>query len=655
MPANLNVVFGVDISGVKKLAQAQGAVDKFGRDTERSMKKHFSSMKNLALYTGGIVAFETVRRTISKSIDEYAKQEEAVARLTNVLGYESKALLELAGARQKTTKYSDEDTIAAAAEMGVLIKNESRLKILIPLVQDFASAKGIDLNSAASLVSKTLQSETNALQRQGISVTGAAGSTERFTKLVNKLTDAVGGNAEAVGKTGAGQMKIFQNSIDELYENLGKSLMPTMIKITGYLNTNLVPAISGLIEEWSILTGASLNDPIRDLTIIDDKIIKIKKDMENATTKKGWRGFINSWFATDEENKNVAAEIGKNLPELQKNRDELQKQVDDIMNPHSPNKKKAKGKDDIVSTKAGKETTKGLSASGIALKQLEDDYKAAVEGNKAFYALQKEKDRRIEDDYNTAAQQLNDFRQTEQMINQRYDQAMQSQSRGTWNYELDEMRMQHAYELAEIKTTGEQRLKLISAQAVEEQAVVDQTNTMKFNAAINTGDAILSAAQSAMEAAISIDQKHKEELRPIMRAIAIMRFAAGTASGIEAAWESSGGSWPVGLALSLATVVENAAMMATQLSAINSAATGADFVATKPQLLMVGDNPTRRERVQVTPIGSPNLRGPQGGQAGGPINIYVNDALTGDRLIRAIRSGSMRSGMADLKRALANA
>ena len=43
---------------------------------------------------------------------------------------------------------------------------------------------------------------------------------------------------------------------------------------------------------------------------------------------------------------------------------------------------------------------------------------------------------------------------------------------------------------------------------------------------------------------------------------------------------------------------------------IPAAATGADFITSGPQLLMVGDNPGGQERVQVSPITSPNLHGP---------------------------------------------
>jgi hypothetical protein len=55
---------------------------------------------------------------------------------------------------------------------------------------------------------------------------------------------------------------------------------------------------------------------------------------------------------------------------------------------------------------------------------------------------------------------------------------------------------------------------------------------------------------------------------------------------------------------------------------IPAAATGADFITNGPQLLLVGDNAGGKERVQVSPITSPNLHGPSGGD--------INITITGD-------------------------
>jgi len=64
-----------------------------------------------------------------------------------------------------------------------------------------------------------------------------------------------------------------------------------------------------------------------------------------------------------------------------------------------------------------------------------------------------------------------------------------------------------------------------------------------------------------------------------------------------------------------------------QLGIVPAAARGADFITRGPQLLRVGDNPGGRERVQVTPLSSPNSEGPQGGDQS--IHIHVDGPVYG--------------------------
>ena len=74
------------------------------------------------------------------------------------------------------------------------------------------------------------------------------------------------------------------------------------------------------------------------------------------------------------------------------------------------------------------------------------------------------------------------------------------------------------------------------------------------------------------------------------------------------------------------------------------AATGADFVTSGPQMMMVGDNPSGQERVQVTPLGGdPNINGPQGGAVTVNVsgNVMTQDFVETD-LAEAIREAARR-------------
>ncbi|MAH51451.1 hypothetical protein CMI37_36890 [Candidatus Pacearchaeota archaeon] len=72
---------------------------------------------------------------------------------------------------------------------------------------------------------------------------------------------------------------------------------------------------------------------------------------------------------------------------------------------------------------------------------------------------------------------------------------------------------------------------------------------------------------------------------------------------------------------------------------------GGDFETAGPQMIMVGDNPGGRERVQVTPLSSPNIAGPQGGGSSITVNVSGNvmtEEFTTDQIIPALTEALRR-------------
>jgi hypothetical protein len=79
-------------------------------------------------------------------------------------------------------------------------------------------------------------------------------------------------------------------------------------------------------------------------------------------------------------------------------------------------------------------------------------------------------------------------------------------------------------------------------------------------------------------------------------------------------------------ATAIAAGLANVRMIESQ-----SFAQGGDFVTSGPQMIAVGDNPGGRERVQVTPLSSPNIDGPQGG-----ITVNISAPLVDETVIDSI-------------------
>lgn len=202
------------------------------RKSESSAKGLTNGFKSLAKAAGGLFVFSKIIQFSKDSVVAFDKQAKAEAQLATALGTTSKALTDQASALQKVTLFGDEQTIQAQSLIAAFVKEEEQITRVIPLVQDLAQAKGMDLAGAADLVSKTLGSSTNALSRYGIQVEGNVGSTERLESLTRGLEAAFGGSARAAAEAGAGPLTQFGNAVGDITEQIGALLLPMLNDLT---------------------------------------------------------------------------------------------------------------------------------------------------------------------------------------------------------------------------------------------------------------------------------------------------------------------------------------------------------------------------------------------------------------------------------------
>lgn len=193
------------------------------------------SIKSFGAIVAGAFATAQIARFIKESArlgDVQAKAEQKL--LVALKGREDvqKRLIAQAQNLQKVTLFGDEQTVEAQSRLASLLNGEEEaIKRLIPLVQDFAAAKEIDLASAAELVGKSVGSSTNALSRYGIQIEGTVGSSERLESAIKSLNQQVGGQAAAAASVGAGAFQQFQNVVGDLQESFGVFLLRILTPI----------------------------------------------------------------------------------------------------------------------------------------------------------------------------------------------------------------------------------------------------------------------------------------------------------------------------------------------------------------------------------------------------------------------------------------
>ena len=222
-----NFIIKVKETGAKK-------ADKNVKGLNRSL----GSLKSSAMMAAGaFLGAGALIAGIKGAINAFGEQELAEKKLEASLGHTSQALLDQAAALQQVSNFGDETIISAQALIAAFVDDEEQIKLATQATLDLAAAKGMDLNAAADLVSKTLGSSTNAMSRYGIEVQGAVGSTERLASLTGNIANKFGGQAKAQSETYTGAVKGMNDAIGDAAESIGGLLAPAIMKIAGVIKT----------------------------------------------------------------------------------------------------------------------------------------------------------------------------------------------------------------------------------------------------------------------------------------------------------------------------------------------------------------------------------------------------------------------------------
>lgn len=210
------------------------------------------------------------------AVKEAADAEKNLAQLDAVLkstggaaGVSKDAILELAGALQKSTTFSDDEVIAAD---NLLLTFTQIGKDVFPdatrAVLDMSVALGQDAKASAMQLGKALNDPikgVTALRKVGVSFTeeqmkqikamAAAGDVAGAQTLILKeLQKEFGGSAEAAGKTLTGSLTILKNAGLDILETIGTALLPMLTQLAQGLRDALDnPAVQAGIQ--AIMTG----------------------------------------------------------------------------------------------------------------------------------------------------------------------------------------------------------------------------------------------------------------------------------------------------------------------------------------------------------------------------------------------------------------
>lgn len=141
---------------------------------------------------------------------------------------------DLADAIQDKTTLDNEAIKKGIALTQSMIGQQEVTEDLIKATTDFAAAKGMDLVSAFDLVSKSIGTNVNALQRYGIEINTQGTVQEKLKNVTDILRSKFDGFAEAQAR-GLGVLPQLKNAFDDFLKVLGKQFEPFIVKAASSL------------------------------------------------------------------------------------------------------------------------------------------------------------------------------------------------------------------------------------------------------------------------------------------------------------------------------------------------------------------------------------------------------------------------------------
>lgn len=357
----------------RMLDEANKSVSKATGELQKQASPIDSLMGKLKGLAGAYISFRGAQMAFNyamTSVAAFREQERAILQLdqtlknTGTYTYEySQRVQALASEIQRYSNYGDEAIIKAQALGQAFAGNTKIAEDLTKATVDFAAATGMDLESAFTLVGKSIGSQTNALSRYGIELDKNMTQSQKADAIQKQLADRFSGSAAQMADTSV-QLK---NAVGDLAEAIGNNLNPTVKRAEVFL-INSANALAtwlknarALKNEVSSLNYDELNTKLKG-------IIDVKAQLESGT-------YMNSGVKVNAQTKGSYGDLyRKYLAEEQQaisRMKELKKEQKELASLFSKNKL---GSDDygIMSTKSNGGA--GASSSSSNVKKLQDEY-----------------------------------------------------------------------------------------------------------------------------------------------------------------------------------------------------------------------------------------------------------------------------------------
>jgi hypothetical protein len=276
------------VAGARKLiieilGNAKDAASAFAdvrKDSEKA-EERLSSFGTTAIGAGvaiaGGLAFAVTQFVeadrASQKLDNSARNAATSAKIN------AEALREVAQATQSKTAADGDALVAGQAMLVQFGATQDQTVQLTPLLADLSRKMGVDTETAARAIGKSLEGSTGQLQRMGIQVDATKAATDPFTATMDALRSTVGGFAEAEGATAAGTLERIKNQLGDVVESVGGGALEAFTPLIEFMGTiglsgsaagDAIGNIAGKLGVIAATTGLAMGGLIKAREGIDN-------------------------------------------------------------------------------------------------------------------------------------------------------------------------------------------------------------------------------------------------------------------------------------------------------------------------------------------------------------------------------------------------
>lgn len=208
------------------------------KNSQKSVDKISDSLKTLGKTVVAAFAVDRIIAFGKASLKAFEEAEQAALKLSSAVSINGGVaqdvdrLLKQADQLETKSIFSAEQINAlqtAALQFGLTADEVERLT---PIVVDFASATGQDLNSAFGVIQAGVSGAEKGLRAYGVQLEEGAGKAQNYAAITEQLTKKFQGQAAAINETTSGQLKQLDDAWGDIQETVGAAIAPIVVGVS---------------------------------------------------------------------------------------------------------------------------------------------------------------------------------------------------------------------------------------------------------------------------------------------------------------------------------------------------------------------------------------------------------------------------------------